>query len=178
MRFHAYFVVVACSATMVSAAEFELNGHKFTLPDGFVVEHVAGQPLVDRPVSADFDEYGRLYVTDSSGSNEPVKVQREKQPHRIRRLKDTDGDGRFEKSTVFVDKLMFPEGSQWFDGSLYVAAPPETICMGPTWDRTAGCTGVKVLSPSRGTSVRARNRGRRRPLTSFAADRRAGQSSP
>ncbi|MDA1049660.1 MAG: HEAT repeat domain-containing protein [Planctomycetota bacterium] len=109
----------------VSAAEFELNGHKFTVPDGFVVEHIAGQPLVDRPVSADFDERGRLYVTDSSGSNEPVEVQREKRPHRIMRLEDADGDGRFDKSTVFADKLMFPEGSCWFDGSLYVAAPPE-----------------------------------------------------
>jgi putative membrane-bound dehydrogenase-like protein len=108
-----------------TATEFDLNGHKFTLPDGFTVEHVAGQPLVDRPVSADFDERGRLYVTDSSGSNEPVEVQREKRPHRILRLVDVDGDGRFDKSTVYADKLMFPEGACWFDGSLYVAAPPE-----------------------------------------------------
>ncbi|MBC8356223.1 MAG: HEAT repeat domain-containing protein [Planctomycetes bacterium] len=108
-----------------TATEFELNGHKFTVPEGFQVEHVAGQPLVARPVSADFDERGRLYVTDSSGSNEHVDVQREKRPHRIRRLEDTDGDGVFDKSTIYADKLMFPEGSQWFDGSLYVAAPPE-----------------------------------------------------
>ncbi len=108
-----------------TAAELELNGQKFTVPDGFVVEQIAGQPLVDRPVSADFDERGRLYVTDSSGSNEPVEVQREKRPHRILRLEDVDGDGQFDKSTVYADKLMFPEGSCWFDGSLYVAAPPE-----------------------------------------------------
>ena len=41
------------------------------------------------------------------------------------RLVDTDGDGRYDKSTVFADKLMFPEGAQWYNGSLYVAAPPE-----------------------------------------------------
>ena len=40
------------------------------------------------------------------------------------RLEDTDGDGRFDKSTVFADKMMFPEGTMWYDGSLYVAAPP------------------------------------------------------
>ncbi|MBP86189.1 MAG: dehydrogenase [Planctomycetaceae bacterium] len=112
-------------ASAAPAAEFELNGHKFTVPDGFVVEHVAGQPLVDRPVSADFDERGRLYVTDSSGSNEHVDIQVKKRPHKIRRLEDTDSDGVFDKSTVYADKLMFPEGSLWFDGSLYVAAPPE-----------------------------------------------------
>ena len=40
------------------------------------------------------------------------------------RLEDTDGDGRFDKRTVFADKMMFPEGTMWHDGSLYVAAPP------------------------------------------------------
>ena len=40
------------------------------------------------------------------------------------RLEDTDGDGKFDKSTVFADKMMFPEGAMWLDGSLYVAAPP------------------------------------------------------
>ena len=116
---------VIAGARVATATEFKLNGHIFTVPDGFEVEQVAGPPLVNRPVSADFDERGRLYVTDSSGSNEPVEVQREKRPHRIVRLEDQDGDGRFDKSTVFADKLMFPEGALWFDGSLYVAAPPE-----------------------------------------------------
>lgn len=121
------FLVLATTwlSSAVPAAEFNLNGHKFTVPDGFTVEHVAGQPLVDRPVSADFDEQGRLYVTDSSGSNEHVDIQVTKRPHKIRRLEDADGDGVFDKSTVYADKLMFPEGSCWFDGSLYVAAPPE-----------------------------------------------------
>src|SRR5207302_3156366 len=84
-----------------------LNGHTFTLPAGFEVELVAGPPLVDRPIVADFDEQGRLYVSDSSGSNDKVAVQLEKKPHRIVRLKDTDGDGRFDKSIVFADKMMF-----------------------------------------------------------------------
>src|SRR5438093_13198915 len=71
----------------------ELNGHLFTLPAGFDIELVAGPPLVDRPISIDFDEDGRLYVADSSGSNENVNLQLEKKPHRILRLEDSDGDG-------------------------------------------------------------------------------------
>src|SRR5579871_3468383 len=55
--------------------QVELNGHVFTLPSDFVIELAAGQSLVDRPIVADFDEGGRLYVADSSGSNEPVAVQ-------------------------------------------------------------------------------------------------------
>ena len=95
-----------------------------TVPEGFEVARVAGPPLVDRPIVADFDEEGRLYVADSSGSNDKVEKQLAEKPHRIVRLEDSDGDGRFDKSVVFANRMMFPEGAMWFDGSLYVAAPP------------------------------------------------------
>ncbi len=95
-----------------------------TVPEGFEVERVAGPPLVDRPIVADFDEEGRLYVADSSGSNDKVEQQLAEKPHRIVRLEDKNGDGRFDTSVVFADRMMFPEGAMWFDGSLYVAAPP------------------------------------------------------
>jgi putative membrane-bound dehydrogenase-like protein len=107
------------------AAEYRVNRHVFTLPDGFEVVSVAGPPLVERPINAAFDEQGFLYVTDSSGSNDPVQQQVKERPHRIVRLEDSDDDGRFDKSVVYADKLMFPEGAMWYAGSLYVAAPPE-----------------------------------------------------
>jgi putative membrane-bound dehydrogenase-like protein len=95
-----------------------------TVPPGFEVERVAGPPLVNRPIVADFDEEGRLYVADSSGSNDKVEIQLAEKPHRIVRLEDRNGDGRYDTSVVFADRMMFPEGAMWFDGSLYVAAPP------------------------------------------------------
>ena len=78
------------------AAEVKLNGHTFTLPDGFEIE-VGRRAAAGR--SADhgrFDEQGRLYVADSSGSNDKVDEQLAEKPHRIVRLEDTDGDGRFD----------------------------------------------------------------------------------
>jgi putative membrane-bound dehydrogenase-like protein len=99
-------------------------GLGLTVPPGFAVEQVAGPPLVNRPIVADFDDEGRLYVADSSGSNDKVDKQLVDRPHRIVRLEDTDGDGRFDSSIVFADRMMFPEGAMWLDGSLYVAAPP------------------------------------------------------
>jgi putative membrane-bound dehydrogenase-like protein len=122
-------LLVAFSSTVgafdgESRAVISLNGHNFTLPDGFDIELAAALPLVNRPITADFDEEGRLYVSDSSGSNDKVQQQLEEKPHRVLRLEDTDGDGRFDRSIVFADKLMFPEGTMWYDGSLYVAAPP------------------------------------------------------
>jgi putative membrane-bound dehydrogenase-like protein len=107
--------------------QIHLNGHTFTLPEGFVIEVAAPSTLVPRPITAAFDDHGRLYVADSSGSNENVQVQLQKKPHRILRLEDTNGDGVFDQSTVFVKNIMFPEGTLWYKGSLYVAAPPHIL---------------------------------------------------
>lgn len=122
------FIVAVLMGTLAASAlpgaQVTIGGKTFRLPDGFALEQVAGPPLVDRPITADFDEQGRLYVADSSGSNEPVAVQVKKKPHRIVRLEDVDGDGTFDRRTIFADGMMFPEGTMWFDGSLYVSAPP------------------------------------------------------
>lgn len=95
-----------------------------TVPPGFEVDRAAGPPLVERPIVADFDEQGRLYVAESSGSNDKLEKQLQDKPHSILRLEDVDGDGRFDHRTVFADRVMFPEGTLWYDGSLYVSAPP------------------------------------------------------
>ena len=113
------------SGIPVQAAEVELDGQIFTVADGMTVERVAGPPLVNRPIHADFDEQGRLYVLDSSGSSARGPEQLKEKSHRIVQLTDTDKDGVFDKSTVFADRFMLPEGACWHDGSLYVAAPPE-----------------------------------------------------
>ncbi len=121
------FLVMLFSFTLgysATAAEVQLNGHTFTLPDGFEIQLVGNAPVVNRPITAEFDEQGRLYVSESSGTNDKIQEQLEKKPHRILRLEDSDGDGVFEKSNVFADKMMFPEGTMWYAGSLYVAAPP------------------------------------------------------
>lgn len=100
---------------------------RLTVPPGFVVERVAGPPLVERPMMAGFDERGRLFVCDSSGFNllkGTSDVLVNDPPHMIRLLKDTDGDGSFDQSSVFADKMTFPMGALWHDGALYVASPP------------------------------------------------------
>jgi len=117
-----YAAVLA--ATVSHAAEFRVPSGTLTVPDGFTVEVAATVPLVERPVTIDFDEQGRLYVTESSGTNIPVIEQAKNPSHRVIRLEDTDGDGVFDSRTEYAEGLMMPEGSLWYRGSLYVAAPP------------------------------------------------------
>src|SRR5262249_36509497 len=65
-------------------------------PPGFVAEGVAGPTLVEPPMFACFDDRGRLYVADSTGENPSGDDLARNPPHRIRRLEDRDGDGRFD----------------------------------------------------------------------------------
>ena len=115
--------VVVCLLSACGLRGPETSGN-LTVPQGFEIEIAAGPPLVERPMIVDMDEQGRLYVAESSGSNDPVQQQLAEKPHSILRLEDTDGDGRFDRRVVFADKMMLPEGVLWHGGSLYVAAPP------------------------------------------------------
>jgi putative membrane-bound dehydrogenase-like protein len=95
-----------------------------TLPDGFTLEVAAAAPLVRHPMMGCIDDQGRLYIGDAAGLN-LKKDELEKQlPNRILQLTDTKGDGHYDKVTVFADKMTFPQGGCWLNGSLYVASPP------------------------------------------------------
>ena len=120
----AVVIALVGPVSAVTAGEFKLKDRTLRVAEGFVIEPVAGSPLVDRPIAGAFDEEGRLYLADSSGSNDPVQKQLADRPHRIVRLEDRDGDGRYDTRTIFADKMMFPEGTLWYHGSLYVSAPP------------------------------------------------------
>jgi putative membrane-bound dehydrogenase-like protein len=97
---------------------------QITVPDSFIVERIAASPLIERPIMAGFDDQGRLYVGDSAGVNLKFDDLLKTPPHRIIRLESTKGDGVFDKSVVFADKMTFPMGALWYRGSLYVCAPP------------------------------------------------------
>ncbi|MCA8991727.1 MAG: c-type cytochrome [Planctomycetaceae bacterium] len=111
-------------STVVHSQEVTV-GTPLQVPEGFELQLVAGPNLVERPIAVSRDDEGALYVTDSAGMSDRADKQLELKPHRIRKLVDVDGDGIYDTSTLFADGMMFPEGCMWYDGSLYVAAPPE-----------------------------------------------------
>ncbi|MCA9155376.1 MAG: HEAT repeat domain-containing protein, partial [Planctomycetales bacterium] len=94
------------------------------VPPGFTVEVAAAPPLVRHPLMANFDERGRLFIAESAGENLRREELEARLPNFIRMLEDTDGDGRFDRSTIFADQMTLPQGALWHDGALYVAAPP------------------------------------------------------
>ena len=121
----ALLVALTLANAPVFGAEFKIGAHTFTVPDGFTIESaLPNSELAPRPVSAGFDDQGALYVSDSSGSSQPPKEQWKDPQNRILKLIDADGDGKYEKQTVFADKIGFIQGCLWFEGSVYAAAPP------------------------------------------------------
>ena len=94
------------------------------LPDGYTAEVVAAPPLVQHPIMATVDDRGRLFVGDSSGVNLKKDELEKELPHRVLMLEDTNGDGIYDKQTVFADRMTFPQGAAWLNGSLYVMSPP------------------------------------------------------
>ena len=97
----------------------------FHIIDGFRVELVAAEPMVCDPVDLTFDENGRLYVAEMIPYAEGNTAEFGSPEGRVSRLEDTDGDGLFDKSTIYVDKLVWPTGVTCFDGGIFVASAPD-----------------------------------------------------
>ncbi|MFM9166938.1 MAG: hypothetical protein ACKOQ9_01235, partial [Verrucomicrobiota bacterium] len=94
------------------------------LAEGFRLETVAESPLVTHPIMACLGPERTLFVADAVGVNWNKAQLEAAPPNRILHLRDLDGDGRFDRSTVFADGLTFPQGALWHRGSLYVCTPP------------------------------------------------------
>lgn len=93
----------------------------FTVAKGFRIDLVAAEPLLADPVAICFDEHLRMFVCEMRGYSE----QREENLSQIRLLTDPDGDGKYDQSTVFADKLKWPTALFWSEGRLIVADAPD-----------------------------------------------------
>lgn len=103
----------------------------FHLEPGFRLELVAAEPEVVDPIDMAWDEYGRLYVAEYR--DYPYGTEQGKLPSsRIRLLEDKDGDGYYEKSIIFADKLHWSSSVIPWRGGIYVAAPPEILYLKDT----------------------------------------------
>jgi putative membrane-bound dehydrogenase-like protein len=118
------------SVAPVPAAE---TGKTFQVLHGFEMQLIAAEPLVYSPVAVTYDEDGRAFVCEmrdypytdkahhKSGQENPTDAP----IGRVRMLEDTDGDGVFDKSTVFADGLSWPTGAACWKGGIIVVATPD-----------------------------------------------------
>ncbi len=97
---------------------------KMTVPEGFTVELVASEPDIGNPVAMTIDERGRFWITESleypRRSPGPGK-------DRVKILEDTDGDGKADKFSVFMDGLNIPSGIAVGHGGVWIANAPDIL---------------------------------------------------
>lgn len=116
------------------------------LADGFQIELVASDPLVQDPVALTFDGNGRLWVCemrgfmpDVDGTGEDAKVGR------INILEDTNGDGNMDKSTIFLDGLHLPRAILLVEGGVLYADQTSLYFVKREGDKAGE---VKVIDPN------------------------------
>ncbi|GAB3318592.1 hypothetical protein GCM10027299_10280 [Larkinella ripae] len=81
----------------------------FRLPKGYHLELVASEPMIHEPVAVAWDGNARMYVAEMDTYMQDVDGTNEHAPiSRVKLLEDTNGDGKMDKSTVFIDKLLLP----------------------------------------------------------------------
>jgi putative membrane-bound dehydrogenase-like protein len=117
-----------CTSVIAQAAEPTVDkplppeeaARTMIVPDGFHVTLFAGEPDVQQPIAFCIDDRGRLWVAEAY--NYPNHGT--KPGDRILIFEDSDGDGRFDKRTVFYDQLNYVTGIEVGFGGAWVMSPP------------------------------------------------------
>ena len=90
------------------------------------MELAASDPLVQDPVAMAIDPQGRLWVVEMRSYMPDLDGNGEDHPTgRVSVLEDVNGDGFFEKSTVFLDQLIMPRALCLVRDGVLVGAPPK-----------------------------------------------------
>ena len=137
----------------------EESARAFRLVDGFRIELVASEPLIQAPSGVCWDAEGRLYVSELHGynlegqydiealnktgkldrvvrriqANETAKAAAEAGTYGvIKRLKDTNGDGRMDQARVFAKDLPPCYGMVAARGGVIVASAPHILFLADT----------------------------------------------
>ncbi len=99
----------------------EQSLRSFRLPPGYRMELVASDPMIREPVALAWDGNGVLYVAEMDTYMQDVDGSHEHDPvSRVMRLEDTDGDGKMDRSSVFIDKLVLPRMLLCVDHEVWV----------------------------------------------------------
>jgi mono/diheme cytochrome c family protein/glucose/arabinose dehydrogenase len=98
----------------------------FNLAPGYRAELVACEPMVQCPIFFEFDPEGRIWVVEYQGYMRDVQGSGEGDPIcRVVVLTDENGDGKADKSTVFLDKLVMPRSFAFVKGGILLQEPPK-----------------------------------------------------
>ena len=116
-------LMIGCqSGTMNSPT---LSFDAYSIAEGFQIQLAAAEPLIEAPVTMDFDDRGRMWVVEMRGYMPNLNGAGEDEPNgRISILEDSDGDGVADHVKPFLDSLVLPRAIAHVYGGLLYAVPP------------------------------------------------------
>jgi len=136
MKFTRKTCVAGLTLTLLGVSTFMVSFRNQTaefpeglsVPEGFTIERAIDPELISYPMFASYDDNGRLFLFEATASNDITTDEMVKDPkYHVRVVEDTDGDGIFDKSQIYADKIRLPMGGSFYQGSLYVAESPELV---------------------------------------------------
>jgi len=110
----------------ISGKEME---QKMTLPKGYKMELFADEkmfPDLANPSQMAFDNKGRLWVS-CMPSYPQYRIGDPVSDDKILILEDTDGDGKADKQTIFVDKIATPMGFEITEHGVFVSLQNDLV---------------------------------------------------
>ena len=107
-----------------------------TVPPGFEVKLFAGEPDVQQPIAMCLDDRGRLWIAEAFSY--PRRQPEGKGKDRILIFEDIDGDGKFDKRTVFMEGLNLVSGLEVGFGGVWIGAAPYLMFVPMKDDKPAG----------------------------------------
>lgn len=117
----------------------------FKIEDGFELQTVAAEPLVEDPVALQFDEDGAMWVVEMRGYMQDKDGRGENLPlGRIKIVQDNNDDGSYETTHLFLDSLIMPRAVAVVQGGVLIIEPPRLYFV----ENRGGKAGKKTLIDS------------------------------
>ena len=134
-------VPVAPKALVADAVTYaglppEKAAQVMTVPPGFDVKLFAGEPDVHQPIAMCLDDRGRVWVAEAYCY--PIRRADKDANDRIMIYEDTDGDGKFDKKTVFMEGLNLVSGLEVGHGGVWIGAAPNFLFVPMKDDKPSG----------------------------------------
>ncbi len=138
-----FLILISCESTYMGKTQ--QAPFKYVSPESITVDVVASEPMIEAPVTIDWDQQGRMWVVEMTNYMPNVDGAGEDIPTgKIKILLDHDHDGFMDEAKIFLDSLILPRAiALLYNGLLYVE-PPNLW-----WVATDGDTpGTRILVDS------------------------------
>jgi putative membrane-bound dehydrogenase-like protein len=120
----------------------EKAAEKIVVPPDFNINLVAAEPLIDKPISMDWDAKGRLWIAETP--EYPYRQDRSIPAYdRISILEDSKGQGRMDKKTVFYEGLDLVTSMVLYKDGVIVSQAPDIYWLRDT--KGTGKADTKVV---------------------------------